>query len=105
MNIQKPKKMYVLVRNDLNNVYKSVQGCHAVAQYSITGNPSLYAEWGNGTLVFLGVPNLHVLELWHTKLLANGKEIAPFYEPDLKDQMTAIACIDTGEIFKDLKLA
>ena len=35
----------------------------------------------------------------------NKKTFAQFYEPDLDDELTAVACIDTGEIFKNLELA
>jgi hypothetical protein len=37
MNTQ--KKMYVLTRKDLDETYRVVQGCHAVAEYSLRGDP------------------------------------------------------------------
>ena len=49
------KKMYVLVRKDLPSTYRMVQGAHAVAEYLLRYPDT---EWKNGTLVFLGVPDI-----------------------------------------------
>jgi len=97
--------MYVLVRKDLDETYRCVQGGHALAQYSIWGNKELYNEWNNGTLIFLVVPNEYVLKMWAIKLDRKEKSWIGFNEPDLHDQLTAISCIDTGEIFRKLSLA
>lgn len=58
------KKMYVLVRKDLDPVYRSVQGAHAIAEYSLRGRHDLYDEWDNSTLVFVGVKNEAALGFW-----------------------------------------
>lgn len=97
--------MYVLVRKDLSEIYRGVQGGHALAQYSLYGDKELFEKWNNGTLVYLGVPNEKVLGLWMQKLIDKHKEFTFFREPDLGDQITSIACIDTGEVFKKLPLA
>jgi len=96
------KKMYVLVRRDLSNSYSLIQGTHAVAQYAIE-NPELFREWNNTTICFLGVRNLVELRNWYI-VLQKKKISSPFFEPDLDNQITALACYDTGEIFKDLNL-
>lgn len=96
------QKMYVLVRNDLSETYRLVQGCHALAEYAL-GFPENFKTWNNSTIVFLKVRNLLELKTWHFKL--GSKEHICFKEPDLEDQLTAIACYDDGHIFKDLKLA
>ena len=64
MHISRKKKMYVLVRKDLDETYGVVQGCHAVAEYSLRGDKTLYDKWNNGTLVFLGIPHLGALGFW-----------------------------------------
>ena len=97
--------MYVLVRKDLDETYRNVQGTHAVAEYSLRGDKELFEKWDNHTLVHLGVPNEGALKLWVAKLKNRHKEHVCFFEPDLSDQMTAIACIDTGEVFRKLNLA
>lgn len=98
-------KMYVLVRKDLDQTYRNVQGTHAVAEYSLRGDKGLFEKWDNHTLVHLGVPNEGSLKIWQSKLTGKQKPHACFHEPDLNGQMTAIACIDTGEVFKKLNLA
>lgn len=98
------KKMYVLVRNDLAEKYRFVQGAHALSQFSLD-HPEEFQEWGNSTIVFLGVRNLIELKQQNRVLQTHSKKFSSFYEPDLEDQMTGIACYDTGFIFKDLNLA
>lgn len=117
----KPKelRMYVLVRQDLAETYRMVQGAHAVAQYALNGlnatiqdNNSIYCnvffkEWKNQYLIFLGVPNYISLKEWKNKLDERGKTFSAFYEPDLDNQLTAIACIESSvsDFFKELPLA
>lgn len=97
-------KMYVLVRNDLSDTYKIVQGSHALAQYALTV-PHLFTVWGNGTIVYLGVRNYKELKFWELKLTEAKKTFSSIHEPDLDGQLTGIACFDTGDIFKGLKTA
>lgn len=97
--------MFVLVRRDLDETYRNVQGCHSVAEYSLRGNKRLFRLWDNYTLVHLGVKNENSLKRWKYKLEHKEKDFSTFYEPDLDNQLTAIACIDSGEIFKNLQLA
>ena len=98
-------RMYVLVRKDLAETYRIVQGTHAVVAYSLlVPAQEDYRIWNNGTIVFLGVRNEQALELWSMKLQDKNKVFAKWHEPDLKGQMTGIACIDTGEVFKSLNL-
>jgi len=55
-------------------------------------------------LIFLGVDNEDSLKLWSQKLNDKEKLFKEFREPDLGGQMTAIACIDTGEVFRKLSI-
>ena len=96
-------RMYVLVRKDLAETYRLVQGSHAVVAYSIKGDLEAYKAWNNGTIVFLGVRGMQAFTLWALKLQNKGKTFAIWNEPDMDGQATALACIDTGEIFKDLR--
>ena len=97
-------KMYVLVRLDLSETYRIVQGSHALAQYALD-NPENFKTWNNSTIVFLGVRNLIDMRQWLNDLIQKNKVFASFLEPDLDNQVTAIACFDTGEIFRALKPA
>ena len=95
--------MYVLVRNDLAPIYRCVQGAHALAQYALE-YPENLGKWKNEYLIFLGVRNHKDIILWYEKLKAAHKSISCFQEPDLDGHITAVACFDTGEIFKGLRL-
>jgi hypothetical protein len=80
------------------------QGGHALAQYALE-HPALFREWGNQTIVYLGVRNLIDLRAWDERLKRSGKEYSLFREPDLDGHETALACFDSGEIFSKLHLA
>lgn len=97
------KIMYVLARKDLDPVYGGVQAGHALAEYSMKGNERLYKEWGNGKLVYLGIPNENALKLWAQKLSDKNKDWVGFCEPDLQNELTAVACISTEDTFKNLR--
>jgi len=92
----------VLVRNDLDTTYRGVQGIHAVAAFYESGN---FTNWHNDTVVQLAVRNEDHLKSWMWKISKLNKCYSCFYEPDLGGQLTSIACVDTGEIFKNLPLA
>ena len=106
------KKMFVLVRGDLGNPYKMVQGAHAVAQYALE-EPQMFNEWNNETIVFLDVKNEDAMMKWAYGILKyTDKKYSLFFEPDLADesrgiysQLTAIACYDDGQMFKGLQVA
>jgi len=99
---KKPLRLYVLVRDDLNVTYRGVQGIHAVASFYEKGG---HPEWHNSTVVQLAVRNEQDLKYWAQKLAMRNKQFSHFNEPDLGGQMTAIACVDTGEIFSKLPLS
>ena len=92
------QKMYVLVRKDLPKTYASVQAGHALAEYLL--GRTFLSGWDNGTLIYLGVKNEAELLKWGEKLDFMGKEWSGFREPDIGNEMTAIATIDDGETFK-----
>lgn len=98
----KSLKMYVLTRNDLEPTYRGVQGIHAVAAFYEHGN---YTSWHNSTVVQLAVENENDLKKWTWKLDKKNKHWIGFHEPDLNGQLTSIACVDTGEIFKNLPVS
>lgn len=95
------ERMYVLVRKDLPKNYQAVQAGHALAEF-LLGQPFL--SWKNGTLIYLGVRNENELLEWGEKLDALDKKWSGFREPDIGNQMTAIATVDNGETFKRMRL-
>lgn len=93
-------KLYVITRRDLSISQQAVQAGHAVAELILQDQ---HTGW-NGTLVYLGVEDEEILSRWVSKLDLRRKTYTKFREPDIGDQLTAIACIDEGSIFSKLKL-
>lgn len=92
-------KLYVLVRADLSKSQQAVQAGHALAQFLLEHRDT---AWDNGTLVYLKVPDEQVLQQWAEKLKQFG--ISTFREPDIGDQLTAIAALGVGEHVRGLSL-
>ena len=92
------KKMYVLVLEKLSHSQRAVQGCHALAQYLLQKPKT---KWPNGTLVLLKIKNEQELSDWHKHL---GGDSICFREPDIGNQMTALACVSDGKEFRELRL-
>lgn len=95
-------KLYVLVRRDLTPSYQAVQAGHAVAQWMLQYGQT--SEWRNNTLVYLGVDNEQELDHWKQKLSFKNMEWVEFREPDIGNQTTAIACLNEGKVFSNLRL-
>ena len=56
------------------------------------------------TMVVLEVKNKWQLEKWAQDLEDQDKMFAIFHEPDIANELTALACFDEGEIFRRLNL-
>jgi len=103
------KRLYILTRNDLGIAYQAVQGAHAVAQFCLDYPDN---EWKNGYLIFLAVENEDDLKRWYNELsnenyyLPDKKKVlmSTFYEPDLDNELTAVAVYTTGRKFKNLDI-
>jgi peptidyl-tRNA hydrolase len=94
-------KMYVIVRKDLSTSQQAVQAGHALAEYLLHGP---YFRWKNETLIYLGVKGLRQLKNLKRKLDDHGIKYVEFHEPDLNNEVTAIASDQECKIFKQLKL-
>lgn len=91
-------KMYVVVRDDLSVAQKAVQAGHALAEYLKENKDTL---WNNGTLVYLTTKNI---EQFKNKLDVYRIEYNEFREPDIGNELTAIASTEGKRFFKKLKL-
>ena len=88
-------KLYILVDKELDPIYASVQGGHAVAEWMLQnwqlnkeGDPKWI--WNNDYLIYLSVD----INKWYCKLRRfdpNHFQWVYFNEPDLDNKMTAIA--------------
>jgi len=94
------QKLYVVVRNDLNMSipYQGVQGGHALAQWLIE-NPN--QTWNNNYLIYLQTEDIEKLIF---KLNLNNIKYSGFVEPDIGNQLTAIALQTEDKIVEKLKL-
>ena len=94
-------KLYVLVRRDLPKSYRMVQGMHAAALYAAKTHPygSDYNDkaWraDTGTIVALLVNDeehlTHIQKYMSTTI---GIPVASWWEPDLDNELTAVAFLD-----------
>ncbi len=91
------KRLYVLINKDLSPVYGCVQGGHAVAQW-LLDHPG--QTWNNSYLIYLKC-NLFSMR---RRLIKLQRDFSEFREPDLNNELTAIAIEDNGKLFRNLKL-
>ena len=94
-------KMYVIVRKDLSNSQQAVQAGHALSEFLLYGKNT---KWDNGTLIYLGVRGLWELEKLKMKLKMRNVPHSEFYEPDIGNQLTALATDENCSFFKRLNL-
>ena len=95
------QKLYVIVRDDLTPAQKAVQAGHALAALLLKHKDT---EWNNGTLVYLKVKNKIALLNIMTHMWGMPNPHAPFFEPDLGNEITAIACLGQNRVVKKLPL-
>ena len=93
-------KLYVVVRDDLSVPQKAVQAGHALAEFLIKNETS----WNNGTLVYLRVPNEEHLRKLSDRLDGYGMDYSVFREPDMDNELTALASTEGRRFFSKLKL-
>jgi len=63
-----------------------------------------HGDWKNEYLIYLGVKEEGNLKTWKRLLESCGKKISVFREPDIKNEITALATLSDGGEFKKLKL-
>lgn len=95
-------KLYIVTRADLSAGYQGVQGIHAAIQFAFE-NPDVNKEWfeKSNYLGFLSVHNEQELQLLIQKAYERNIKCSVFREPDIDNQITAIA-LAPGEQTKKL---
>ena len=85
-------KLIVITRRDLNSPTQAVQSTHAAIQFQHE-HPELAKNWYNNSnyLVSLSVENEEELFSIAEKLQKSNILVSIFREPDIKNQVTAIA--------------
>lgn len=113
MNKELELRMYGLVPYNLSEIQKAIQFGHAVVEYgqAIKGIPlleSVYNDWANNHKTFIilngGTTNIKLSRLGtlnqhYLDLDLQGIPFASFHEPDLGDQLTALAFIVDERVF------
>lgn len=93
------KRLYVIVRKDLSESYRAVQAGHAVAEWLLHDQ-----TWKNETLIYLGVEDESDLLRWADRLNFKGIKYTGFNEPDINNELTAIATVCNDRVFNRLEL-
>lgn len=108
--IQEGDKFTTITRRDLSLGYQAVQSAHALADFAIE-HTEPFKSWqlGSNYLVCLTVETEEELKFLAKRLKCFGIKITEFREPDIGNELTAIAveCMPKKEhskLFKNLKL-
>ncbi len=80
--------VYIFVRTDLPSPYQIVQACHAAVEAARSLLPQ---HLPHPHLVVCGLPSQRRLFQCMDQLGRRGVSTRPFYEPDLGDELTAVA--------------
>ena len=91
------QRLYVLIDNQLDSIYGCVQGGHVVAQW-LLNHPN--QNWNNSYLIYVSAD----ISKWKERLDILEIDYTEFREPDLNNQVTALAILNNDKIFKNLKL-
>lgn len=106
---ENPRKMYVVVREDLGPGLRAAQAAHAVAEVCLKYPEAAWKWHSDGNyLIVLGRTDLKELDSLHAILDAGLFPVHAFYEPDLNGEKTAFAClpqIEENYLFDALVLA
>ena len=94
-------KLYVAVRKDLTKPQQAVQAGHALAEYLLVNRET---DWDNGTLVYLSVRNEDELKSLTNKLECDRIYHTVFSEPDIGNELTAVASLGNNKHFKTMNL-
>lgn len=91
------QRLYVLIDNNLDSIYGCVQGGHVVAQW-LLNHPN--QDWNNSYLIYVSAD----ISKWKEKLDILEIDYTEFREPDLNNQITALAVLNNDKMFKNLRL-
>lgn len=102
--MQRNEKLRIIVRQDMEPGYQIAQSVHAARQFA-EEHPEKERSWfrGSNTIVILGVRNqdeiLGVIKKARTLAVSHSV----FREPDLNNEITAVAIADTDKTQKVCK--
>lgn len=96
--MNKYNKIFVITRSDLEIGQQAVQASHALTEF-IFEHTEIAKQWKNysNTLVMLSTDNENKLRSLIENLISKNVMFSVFREPDLQNQITAIA-LEPGKI-------
>ena len=91
-NYQIGDKVTVVTRRDISPGYQVVQSCHALADFAIE-HRQIFEAWQKGSNYLACLAAKNEEQLWHlaAKLDHYGIKYTLFKEPDIENELTAIA--------------
>ena len=91
-------KLYLITRNDLSDGQQAVQASHASHEFG-DSFPEEYRAWreNSNTLALLATENEDTLNVLFEEARKKDISVAPFYEQDRGDELTAIAISPEGK--------
>ena len=100
--MQNNKKLIVITRRDLSPGYQAIQSAHAAIEFQHE-HPEIAKEWNTNSkyLIFLSVENEKELQFYLEKIKYHNLKYSIFIEPDIGNQLTAIA-VEPGELTQKL---
>lgn len=85
------KKLTIVTRKDLNPGYQATQAIHGAVQF-IFEHPKIAKEWYKDPyLAVLSIQDENSLKKLISKAKEKGIKVSIFHEPDIDNQITAIA--------------
>jgi len=86
-------RLYVVGRRDLSVGSQAAQTGHALAELCVRQRDGGLMDWADNhkTLIIVSVKDEDELRALSKALNSAGVRVQPFFEPDMDDQMTAIA--------------
>lgn len=89
------ERLYIIGRADLAPGLRTAQAGHAIAAFALE-HPHAMQQWGNSYLIMLEVEDLRSLLRLSVHTRIAGLTTSSWHEPDLDDQLTAIAIAPSG---------
>ena len=101
--------MYIVTRNNIEPGLQISQSIHAVSEF-LNQHPQEYQDWyeNSNYLAILSVKSESDLKELSEKVCSLGLTFSPFHEPDLNNELTAIAVAPSPaakKLFSSLPLA
>jgi hypothetical protein len=109
MEVEWIPKLYLVSRGDLPVGVQACQAIHAMREF-VADHPEEESKWyrESNHIAFLEAPDKDMLEFLINEANENGILYSAFYEPDIENELTAVAfspTMDSRELLSQLPTA